>query len=48
MKEKNVKIGNDIYRLTAVPCNISGAISIELISDLTPLIISFLIITQNY
>lgn len=41
MKEKNVKIGNDIYRLTAVPCNISGAISIELISDLTPLIISF-------
>ena len=41
MKEKLVKIDQDIYRLTAVPCNISGAISIELISDLTPLIIAF-------
>ena len=41
MKEKAVKINNDIYRLVAVPCDISGAISIELISDLTPLIIAF-------
>ena len=32
MKTKVVKINGDIYELTAVPCNISGAVSIELLS----------------
>lgn len=40
MKTKNVKIGNDIYRLTAVTCDISGPISIDLISNMAPLIVA--------
>lgn len=40
MKTKNVKIGNDIYTLTAVTCDISGAISIDLISNMAPLLVS--------
>ena len=40
METKIVKIDQDIYELTAVTCDISGAISIELISNLSPLVIS--------
>lgn len=40
METKIVKIDNDIYELTAVTCDVSGAISIELISNLSPLIVS--------
>ena len=40
METKIVKIDNDIYELTAVTCDISGAITIELISNLSPLIVS--------
>lgn len=38
MKTKTVKIGSDIYRLTAVTCDVSGAISIDLISNLAPIV----------
>ena len=41
MDTKTVVVGGDIYKLTAVPCDISGAISIELISNLAPLIVAF-------
>lgn len=40
METKIVKIDQDIYELTAVTCDISGAISIELISNLSPLVVS--------
>ena len=42
MKTQTVKIGKDIYRLTAVTCDVSGAISIELLSNMAPLIIAFM------
>lgn len=42
MKTRNVKVGNDIYQLTAVPCDISGAISIDLLSNMSPLIVAFI------
>lgn len=42
MRTKTVKIDEDIYTLTAVPCDISGAITIELLSDVAPLVIAFL------
>lgn len=42
MKTKSVKINTDIYTLTAVPCDISGAISIELFSNMAPLIVAFI------
>lgn len=42
MKQKNVKIGKDIYTLTAVTCDVSGAISIELFSNMAPLIVAFI------
>ena len=41
MKTKTVKIDSDIYELTAVPCDVSGAISIDLISNLAPMIVAF-------
>lgn len=40
METKIVKINQDIYELTAVTCDISGAISIELISNLSPIVVS--------
>lgn len=40
METKIVKIDQDIYELTAVTCDISGAISIELISNLSPLVVA--------
>ena len=42
METKIVKIDQDIYELTAVTCDISGAISIELISNLSPIVVSLL------
>ena len=42
MKTRTVKIDKDIYELTAVPADISGAISIDLISNLAPLLVSFI------
>lgn len=42
MKTQTVKIDKDIYRLTAVTCDVSGAISIELLSNMAPLIIAFM------
>lgn len=42
MEKRNVKIGNDIYQLTAVTCDVSGAISIQLLSDFAPLLVAFL------
>lgn len=42
MRQHTVKIGKDIYRLTAVTCDVSGAISIELLSNMAPLIIAFM------
>lgn len=42
MKTKNVKIEKDIYTLTAVPCDVSGAISIELFSNMAPLVVAFI------
>ena len=41
MKTKRVKIDSDIYELTAVPCDVSGAISIDLISNLAPMVVAF-------
>ena len=41
METKTVVIDNDVYELTAVPCDISGAISIELLSNFAPIIVSF-------
>ena len=40
METKIVKIDQDIYELTAITCDISGAISIELISNLSPIVVS--------
>ena len=42
MRTQMVKIGKDVYELTAVTCDISGAISIELLSNMAPLIIAFM------
>lgn len=42
MKTQTVKIDKDIYVLTAVTCDVSGAISIELLSNMAPLIIAFM------
>lgn len=42
MERKTVKIGQDIYTLTAVTADISGAISIELLTDLAPLVVSLM------
>lgn len=42
MKTRTVKIDKDIYTLTAVTADISGAISIDLISNLAPLLVSFI------
>lgn len=39
MKTKNVQIGSDIYTLTALTCDRAGAISIDLISDLAPIVV---------
>lgn len=41
MKQKDVVVNGHYYTLTALPCDISGAISIELMSDVAPLIVSF-------
>ena len=40
MRTTNVEVNGDIYTLTAVTADISGAISIELISDFAPLVTS--------
>lgn len=40
MKTKNVKIGKDIYQLTALTCDVAGAISVELLSNVAPLLTS--------
>ena len=42
MRTQMVKIGKDVYELTAVTCDISGAISIELLSNMAPLIVAFM------
>lgn len=42
MKTRTVKIDKDVYTLTAVTADISGAISIDLISNLAPLLVSFI------
>ncbi len=42
METKTVKIGNDIYQLTAVTADISGAISIDLLTDVAPFITSLM------
>lgn len=42
MRTQMVKIGKDVYELTAVTCDVSGAISIELLSNMAPLIIAFM------
>ena len=41
LEQKNVKIGKDIYKLTAVECDISGPIAIDLTSEILPLLTSF-------
>lgn len=41
MRTKRVKVGADFYELTALTCDKSGAISIELISDVAPLVVAF-------
>lgn len=40
LETRNVKIGKDIYKLTAVEAGISGPISIDLLSDIMPLLTS--------
>lgn len=40
LETRNVKIGKDIYKLTAVEADISGPISIDLLSEITPLLTS--------
>ena len=42
MKTRTVKIDKDVFTLTAVTADISGAISIDLISNLAPLLVSFI------
>lgn len=42
METKTVKIDNDIYQLTAVTADVSGAISIELLTDFAPFITSLM------
>ena len=42
MRTQMVKIGKDVYELTAVTCDVSGAISIELLSNMAPLTIAFM------
>lgn len=42
MRTQMVKIGEDVYELTAVTCDVSGAISIELLSNMAPLVIAFM------
>ena len=42
MRTQMVKIGKDVYELTAVTCDVSGAISIELLSNMAPLVIAFM------
>lgn len=42
MRTQMVKIDKDVYELTAVTCDVSGAISIELLSNMAPLIIAFM------
>ena len=42
MRTQMVKIGKDVYELTAVTCDVSGAISIDLLSNMAPLIIAFM------
>jgi hypothetical protein len=42
MKTRIVKVGKDIYELTAVTCDVSGAISIDLFSNVAPIIVSFM------
>lgn len=41
LEQKNVKIGKDIYKLTAVECDVSGPIAIDLTSEILPLLTSF-------
>ena len=40
MRTTTVEVNGDIYTLTAVTADVSGAISIELISDFAPLVTS--------
>lgn len=42
MRTKNVKIGNDRYQLTAVTCDKSGPIALELIQNVAPILVSFI------
>ena len=42
METRPVKIGKDVYKLTAVTADISGAIAIDLMTDFAPLIVSLL------
>ena len=41
METKTVVIGDDVYEITAVPCDVSGAISIELLSNVAPIVVAF-------
>lgn len=41
MRTKDVVVNGNYYRLTALPCDKAGAISIELMSDVAPLIVAF-------
>lgn len=41
MKQKDVVVNGNYYTLTALTCDKAGAISIELMSDVAPLIVSF-------
>lgn len=41
MQTKRVKIGKDTYQLTAVTCDVSGPIALELIQNVAPLLVSF-------
>lgn len=42
MQKKTVTIGNDFYELTAITCDKSGAIALDLMSEVSPLLVSFL------
>lgn len=37
----NVKIGKDVYTLTAVECDVSGPIALDLVNNILPLVTAF-------
>ena len=46
LETRNVKIGKDIYKITAVEADISGPIAIDLANEIAPLLTS--IIDSNF